>query len=107
MACALLAILPADALAQQLPIKAYSTSDGLAHDYVLRIVKDSRGFLWFCTFGGLSRFDGYSFRNFGVADGLPSAEVTDFLETRAGLFWVGTRAGLVQFDPTGQPMFRM
>lgn len=98
---ALLAIPPADALAQRLPLKVYSTADGLAHNTVNRIVRDSAGFLWFCTAGGLSRFDGYSFTNFGVDQGLPHADVTDFLETRSGEYWVATRAGLVRFDPTG------
>ena len=98
---ALLAIPPADALAQRLPLKAYSTADGLAHNSVNRIVRDSAGFLWFCTAGGLSRFDGYTFTNFGVDQGLPHADVTDFLETRSGEYWLGTKAGLVRFDPTG------
>jgi hypothetical protein len=44
--------------AEQLPINAYNTADGSVHDNVNRIVKDSRRFLWFCTAGGLSRFDG-------------------------------------------------
>jgi ligand-binding sensor domain-containing protein/two-component sensor histidine kinase len=98
---ALLALSPVDALAQRLPLKAYSTADGLVHNSVNRIVRDSLGFLWFCTAGGLSRFDGYSFTSFGVDQGLPHADVTDFLETRTGEYWVGTRAGLVRFDPTG------
>ena len=48
----------ADADAERLPIKAYSVENGLAHNRVKRIVQDSHGFLWFCTGGGLSRFDG-------------------------------------------------
>ncbi|MBS1786109.1 MAG: hypothetical protein JST85_00200 [Acidobacteria bacterium] len=59
------------AAAQQLPLKSYTTADGLAHNGVNRIVKDSRGFLWFCTEEGLSRFDGYTFTNYGVEQGLP------------------------------------
>jgi len=58
-------------------------------------VRDSRGFLWFCTQEGLSRFDGYSFTNYGVDQGLPHPTVNDFLETRNGELWVGTNGGLV------------
>ena len=54
-----------------LPVRAYTTADGLAGNTVERIVRDSRGFLWFCTRNGLSRFDGYEFRNFGMGEGLP------------------------------------
>jgi ligand-binding sensor domain-containing protein len=45
--------------AEQLPIKTYTTADGLAHNRVKRVVQDSHGFLWFCAASGLSRFDGY------------------------------------------------
>ena len=69
-----------------------------------RIVKDSRGFLWFCTAEGLSRFDGYAFANFGTDQGLPHAHVNDLLETRGGDYWVATNAGLVRFDPKGRPV---
>ena len=69
---------------EQLPIKTYTTADGLAHNTVNRIVRDSRGFLWFCTREGLSRFDGYSFTNYAIEQGLPSASVNDLLETREG-----------------------
>jgi signal transduction histidine kinase/ligand-binding sensor domain-containing protein len=88
--------------AQRLPVTYYSTSDGLAHYAVNRIVRDSRGFLWFCTRAGLSRFDGREFVNWGVDDGLPMGDVNDLLETPDGLFWVATERGLVRFNPNGR-----
>lgn len=90
------------ALAERLPLKAYAVADGLANNVINKIVRDSRGFLWFCTDEGLSRFDGYSFTNYGVVDGLPHAVVNDFLETSQGELWVATNAGLVFFDPRGE-----
>ena len=92
---------PAIASSEQLPIKTYTTADGLAHNVVNRIVPDSRGFLWFCTREGLSRFDGYSFINYGLEHGLSSAVVNDLLETRQGSYWVATAGGLCRFDQHG------
>src|SRR2546430_16339728 len=57
--------------ADQLPVRNYTTADGLPRDLVLRIVPDSHGFLWFCTADGLSRFNGYEFTTYGVEQGLP------------------------------------
>ncbi len=87
--------------AETLPLKSYTTSDGLAHDRVNRIVRDSRGFLWFCTSEGLSRFDGYEFKNYTQDDGLPHRAVYDFLETRGGEIWIATGDGVVLFNPHG------
>jgi len=52
--------------AQRLPLKSYTVADGLPNNVINKIVRDSRGFLWFCTGEGLSRFDGYAFTNYGV-----------------------------------------
>jgi signal transduction histidine kinase/ligand-binding sensor domain-containing protein len=104
--------------AETFPFKSYTTSDGLAHDRVNRIVRDTRGFLWFCTSEGLSRFDGYEFKNYTQDDGLPHRAVFDFLETRGGELWLATGDGLVLFNPLGKsnrektdapgaPMFRV
>lgn len=87
---------------ERLPIKTYTTADGLAHNVVNRVVRDSRGFLWFCTREGLSRFDGYSFTNYGIEQGLPAAIVNDLLETREADYWVATAAGLFRFNPFGK-----
>ena len=93
--------------AERLPLRNYTTADGLPNNVVNRIVRDSRGFVWFCTNEGLSRFDGYGFTNYGLREGLPGALVHDLLETRNGVYWVATSRGLARFDPLAgpRPMF--
>lgn len=86
--------------AEQLPVKIYTTADGLAHDRVRRIVRDSRGFLWFCTVQGLSRFDGYRFVTYSTEQGLASASVVDLLETREGVYWAATDGGISRLNLT-------
>ena len=63
--------------AERLPIKTYTVADGLLRDDVQKVMQDSRGFLWFCSFEGVSRFDGYGFTNFRTEDGLPERHVRD------------------------------
>ena len=98
---------PAEIRAERLPIKAYTTAQGLAHNGVNRIIRDSRGFLWFATNDGLSRFDGYGFTNFTVEQGLPHRTVTDLLETKSGELWVATFGGVVRFRPERKPDTRV
>ncbi|MGH9907096.1 MAG: ligand-binding sensor domain-containing protein, partial [Pyrinomonadaceae bacterium] len=90
--------------AERLPLKPYTTADGLPHNQINKIVRDSRGFLWFCTAEGLSRFDGYAFTNYGPDQGLQHATVSDILETRDGNYWVATNGGLYKFNPKGVPV---
>src|SRR4029453_1067240 len=106
--CAVIALLallslahPSLVHAERLPTKIFTTSHGLANTVVHRIVRDSRGYLWFCTREGLSRFDGYGFTTYGIDDGLPSAVINDLIETKEGTYWIATSRGLVRFDPLG------
>ena len=87
--------------AERLILRSYTTADGLPHDAINCVVEDARGFLWFCTDDGLSRFDGYGFTNYGIGDGLPSARVNAILPAPDGRHWIATGAGLVRFDPHG------
>src|SRR2546423_5560195 len=98
-----LLLVPVSVRAERLPLKSYTVADGLPNNVINKIVRDSRGFLWFCTNEGLARFDGYSVTNFGVNQGLPHAIVNDFLETRGGEIWIATNGGLVLFNPKGVP----
>src|SRR4029450_6165700 len=87
------------ATAKRLPIRTHTTEQGLAHAHVRRIVRDPRGFLWFCTVDGLSRFDGAEFVTYRAEDGLPDHSVNDLLVTRDGTYWVATNGGVARFDP--------
>ena len=90
---------PFPAFGERLAVKAYTMADGLPRNDIRCIRRDSRGFLWFCTGEGLSRFDGYTFTNYGVEQGLPDPGVTDFIESRSGDYWVATANGLCRFNP--------
>ncbi len=86
------------AFGEELPIRIYTTADGLAGNTIDRIVRDSRGYLWFCTREGISRFDGYEFRNFGVDQGLPAPD-NDLVETPSGDYLIATGDGIARFRP--------
>ena len=47
----------------------YGIPDGMTHTRVRDIVQDSRGYVWFATWCGVERFDGYEFRNFRTYSG--------------------------------------
>jgi ligand-binding sensor domain-containing protein/signal transduction histidine kinase len=96
-----LGVLPYLLKGELLPIRTYSTADGLAGDRINCIVPDSRGFLWFCTPEGLSRFDGYHFASYGVKDGLAHRFVSTLVETRGREYFVGTARGVSRINPSG------
>jgi ligand-binding sensor domain-containing protein/two-component sensor histidine kinase len=102
---AILLLLAAPALlrSELLPIRSFTTADGLAADRVDCIVSDSRGFLWFCTAEGLSRFDGYRFTSYGVDEGLPHRAISTVMETRTGDHFIGTARGISRISNEGAP----
>ena len=64
--------------------KQYTTYDGLVQSQVNRIVQDSKGYLWICTKGGLSRFDGQRFENFVDKKDGERINIQNILETADG-----------------------
>lgn len=98
-ALTLLLSLSATTWADRLPIRLYTTEDGLWSSFVNHMMLDSHGFLWFCTRDGLSRFDGYRFINYRIGGGV-SQNFTYLFETRGGVFWiaVGDRE-LYRYEP--------
>ncbi|MCF8247778.1 MAG: histidine kinase [Saprospiraceae bacterium] len=82
----------------------FTTEHGLADNWVHTALQDSRGFLWFGTEGGLSRFDGQHFLNFyedkNNPNSLSNNKVRDLCEDPDGSFWLATLdGGLNHFDP--------
>ncbi len=76
----------------------YSTINGLADNRVLCITQDSRGFMWFGTSEGLSRFDGNKFENYfsnpGTENSLPDNIITSIDEYRPGHLLILASANL-------------
>ena len=64
--------------------------------------QDAQGFMWFGSWNGLDRYDGYSFTSFkhdpenpaSLSDGF----VLSLCEDNMGNFWVGTSGGLDRLD---------
>lgn len=88
--------------AQGLRFQQFTAADGLVQDNVNRIVRDSRGFLWFCTGDGLSRYDGFRFKNYAQEQGLPHRNITDLIETRAGEYMIASGGGISILDRHGK-----
>ncbi len=73
--------------------KSISVEDGLVQSQVTCIYKDSKGYLWFGTLGGLSKWDGINFTNYQIQDGLSSPLVSVIIEGNKGKLYIGTNGG--------------
>ncbi len=62
--CHVLPLLPQHLRVDNTNITYITMEEGLMHDYVDDIFRDSRGFIWLSTGSGLSRYDGFSFVNY-------------------------------------------
>ncbi len=65
----------------------YTVEDGLASSEVYQVKQDSKGYIWFATSHGVSRYNGYEFQNFSVTDGLPDNTVLEIFEDNFGRIW--------------------
>ncbi|MCX6310553.1 MAG: hypothetical protein NT084_02850, partial [Bacteroidetes bacterium] len=72
----------------------FTTDQGLALDAIGCSIKDSKGNLWFGTYGGgVSRYDGKSFTNFTTAQGLANNSLRSITQDSQGNLWFGTYGG--------------
>jgi diguanylate cyclase (GGDEF)-like protein/PAS domain S-box-containing protein len=80
----------------------FSLAQGLSQSTVSDIVEDKHGFMWFATFNGLNRFDGYEFKQYfhdpKDPNSLPDILVKNLIVDNQGNLWVGTIYGLARYD---------
>lgn len=83
--------------------KHYQADDGLVHNSVTCVIQDHKGLMWIGTRGGLSSFDGYTFKtikNKGNKFGnIGNNLITSIAEDKAGMLWIGTGKGVFRYDP--------
>ncbi len=65
----------------------YTVEDGLPSSEVYQVKQDSKGYIWFATGNGVSRFNGYEFENFSVTNGLPDNTVFEIYEDKFERIW--------------------
>src|SRR5688572_21720519 len=85
---------------EELPVRTYTTADGLGSSAITHIMRDSRGFLWFCTRDGLSRFDGVRFTTYSIGRDPSYPTINHILERSSGDYLIAPYGGgIYRFDP--------
>jgi signal transduction histidine kinase/ligand-binding sensor domain-containing protein len=87
----LLAVLVAHA--ERLPVRVYTSADGLGSSASFNLVRDRRGFIWLCSRDGLVRFDGYRFITYRIGNDDADPAVFDLIPTRNGAYWINLNRG--------------
>lgn len=72
-------------------------ADGLSQSVVLAVLQDSQGFMWFGTYDGLNRYDGYQFKQFRYEPEdlttVSNNAITVLFEDSKNRLWIGTEGG--------------
>lgn len=75
---------------------------GLSQSTVFDIAQDTKGNMWFATYGGLNRYDGYDFTVYQHETANPESIGGDIIHTikidETGRIWIGTNAGLSYYE---------
>jgi signal transduction histidine kinase/ligand-binding sensor domain-containing protein/DNA-binding response OmpR family regulator len=75
-------------------LQNYSIEDGLVTYQITSIFQDSKGYMWFGSWGcGVSRFDGKTFINFTTEQGLSENRINTIFEDNDGNLWIATQGG--------------
>ena len=90
--------------AQNITIRDIPSQDKLPVNAIHRIFQDSDGYMWYGTFNGLCRYDGYNIRVFRsdlLHPGMLSNNyITYIAEDHEKKIWFGTREGVYTLDKT-------
>jgi methyl-accepting chemotaxis protein/ligand-binding sensor domain-containing protein len=89
-----ISILIPNLYSQQIEFNKLNTDDGLSQSNVTCIMQDSKGFMWFGTFDGLNKFDGYNFtvnRNDPKdSTSISGNSINAIVEDKDGIIWIST-----------------
>ncbi|MBN1599787.1 MAG: hypothetical protein JW894_15945 [Bacteroidales bacterium] len=88
---------------KQIRFLHFITEDGLSNNTVNCIFQDSKGFIWFGTYGGINRYDGYQFKTFSLSkdsNSICSNKIVSLCEDRDGNLWIGSNDnGVSVYNP--------
>lgn len=80
------------------PIKYLGIENGLSNNAVVTIYQDNKGFMWFGTYDGLNRYDGYRFKIYrnkiGDSSSLVDNGIWTIEQDGTHRLWIGGRKGV-------------
>ncbi|OJU24454.1 MAG: hypothetical protein BGN92_10815, partial [Sphingobacteriales bacterium 41-5] len=85
--------------AQPIQFRNYTVNNGLPSNTTWNILQDDKGFMWFGTKNGLTKFDGFQFKNYQVT-GQDISFIHSICKVDENIYWVGTESGLYRLDLT-------
>lgn len=94
------------------PLHSYATDslrfvhigldDGLSQSTIFDITQDKNGNMWFATYNGLNKYDGYEFEVYQHDEQNPHSIGSDIINTlfkdKTDRIWIGTPEGLSLYD---------
>lgn len=86
---------------QEPKFRHLDVSDGLPSSTIYQVFQDSKGYIWFSSEAGLTRFDGTYIENFTMDDGLGDNEVFGLFEDKKGRIWARSYNGRFSFFQNG------
>lgn len=88
------------------PVKYLGIEDGLSNNAVTCVYQDHKGFMWFGTYDGLNRYDGYKFKIYrnkiGDSTSLVDNVIYALADDNHHQLWVGGRKGVSVFNPVSE-----
>jgi signal transduction histidine kinase/ligand-binding sensor domain-containing protein/AraC-like DNA-binding protein/ActR/RegA family two-component response regulator len=91
---------------QDFQVKYLGIENGLSNNAVTSIFRDHNGFMWFGTYDGLNRYDGYEctvFRNvIGDSNSIHSNNINSINEDAGHNIWVGGQKEISIYNPLTQ-----
>ena len=87
---------------EQITFSYISINEGLSQSTVFSIDQDKRGNMWFATYDGVNKYDGYAFTVYQHNEDDPNSianDISRIVKTDSqGRVWIGTRDGLSRYD---------
>jgi len=84
-------------LGQYYNYRQYTPQEGLPSSEIYHVYQDSKGYIWFATDNGVSRYNGYEFQNFSSEQGLTDNTVFEIYEDWKGRIWFITFSGKLSY----------
>jgi len=88
--------------AQEYSIRFLDVTDGISNNSITTIYQDNDGYMWFGTYDGLNRYDGYTFKTFRNEINNPNSLSNNTIYCLEGdekrQIWIGGNKGASVYD---------